>query len=145
MDNVLWFYTPDIFAQHTRTREGKLQVHEYHSPISRKCGPNLNGRAGAGGVRLRGSRWGLISRRNEGAGDVYDGDYYDGAPGSAILTDGKARALSDREERGLLWYVNATRPASRFTGMPTTMTATQRTRTMPPQKKTTETMTRMTA
>jgi hypothetical protein len=49
----------------------------------------------------------LISRWNEGAGDVYNGDYYDGlqnkdgkdriAPGSAVLTDGKARALSDRE------------------------------------------------
>ncbi len=49
MDNVLQFYTPDIFAQHMRTREGKLQVHEYGSPISQKCGPNSNGRVGAGG------------------------------------------------------------------------------------------------
>ena len=49
MDNVLRFYMPDIFAQHTRTRGGKLQVHEYRSPVSQKCGPNLNGRAGAGG------------------------------------------------------------------------------------------------
>ena len=47
------------------------------------------------------------------------GNYYNGlqnkdgedriAPGSVVLTDGKARALSDREERGLLRYVNGTR------------------------------------
>ena len=68
---------------------------------------------------LRGSRRGLISRWNEGAGDLYDGDYNDGlqnkdgedriSPGSAVLTDGKARALSDREEQGLLRCVNDTR------------------------------------
>jgi len=29
IDNVLWFYMPDIFEQHTPMREGKLQVHEY--------------------------------------------------------------------------------------------------------------------
>ena len=55
---------------------------------------------------MRGSRRGLISRWNEGAGDVYDGDYNNGlqnkdgedriALGSTVLTDGKARALSDR-------------------------------------------------
>ncbi len=54
-------------------------------------------------------RQGLISRWNEDAGDIYNGDYNDGlqnedgvdriAPGSAILTNGKARALSDWEER----------------------------------------------
>ena len=49
MDNVLQFYTLDIFVQHTRTRVGKLQVHEYRSPVSQKCGPNSNGSAGAGG------------------------------------------------------------------------------------------------
>jgi hypothetical protein len=47
-----------------------------------------------------------------------EGNYYDGlqkgdcedriAPGSAVLTDGKARALSDREAWGLLRYVNGT-------------------------------------
>ena len=47
------------------------------------------------------------------------GNYYNGlqnkdgedriAPGSVVLTDGKARALSDREERGLLRYVNSIR------------------------------------
>ena len=52
---------------------------------------------------MRGLRGGLISRWNEGAWDVYDGNYNDGlqnkdgedriAPGSAILTNGKARAL----------------------------------------------------
>ena len=64
-------------------------------------------------------RRGLISRWNKGAGDVYDGDYNDGlqnedgedriAPGSAVLTDGKARALSNLEERGLLRCINGTR------------------------------------
>ena len=48
-DNVLPFYTQDIFVQHTRTRETKLQVHEYRSPVSQNCGPTSNGRAGAGG------------------------------------------------------------------------------------------------
>ena len=119
VDNVLPFYTQDIFVQHTLTRETKLQVHKYRNPVSQKCGPNSNGRAGAGGVGLKGSRRGLISRWNEGAGDVYNGDYYDGlknedsedciAPGSAVLTNGKAGALSDREERGLLRYVNSIR------------------------------------
>ena len=57
---------------------------------------------------MRGSRRGLISRWNKGTGDVYNGNYNDGlqneddedciAPGSAVLTDGKARALSNREE-----------------------------------------------
>ena len=102
----------------------------------------LKWQSGSGGVGLRGSRWGLISRWNEGAGDVYNGDYYDGAPGSAVLTNGKARALFDREEQGLLRYVNVARPASRFTRMPTTTTAARRTRTMPPPKKMTEMMTR---
>jgi hypothetical protein len=46
------------------------------------------------------------------------GNYYDGlqnkdgedhiTPGSAVLTDGKARALSDREEQVLLRYINST-------------------------------------
>ena len=49
MDNVLRFYMPDIVAHHARTREGKLQVHEYRSPVSQKCGPSSNGRAGVGG------------------------------------------------------------------------------------------------
>ena len=50
----------------------------------------------------------MISRWNKGAGVVYNGNYNDGlqnkddedciAPGSAVLTDGKARALSKREE-----------------------------------------------
>ena len=58
---------------------------------------------------MRGLRQGLISRWNEDAGDVYNGNYNDGlqnedgvdriVPGSAILTNGKARALFDWEER----------------------------------------------
>jgi hypothetical protein len=58
-----------------------------------------------------------------------EGNYYDGlqkgdckdriSPGSAVLTDGKARALSDHEEWGLLRYVNGTQGDERciFLGM----------------------------
>ena len=78
----------------------------------------LKWQCGSGGLGLRCLRQGLISRWKEGTGDVYAGDYNDGLQNkdgkdhitlvSAIFSDGMARALSDREERGLLRYVNGT-------------------------------------
>ncbi|CAJ1966914.1 unnamed protein product [Cylindrotheca closterium] len=48
----------DIFAQHARTREGKLQVdlalHEYRKPRLTKMWTHLERQSGAGGVGLRG-------------------------------------------------------------------------------------------
>eukprot|EP00535_Pseudo-nitzschia_heimii_P006927 CAMPEP_0197190346 /NCGR_PEP_ID=MMETSP1423-20130617/21493_1 /TAXON_ID=476441 /ORGANISM="Pseudo-nitzschia heimii, Strain UNC1101" /LENGTH=664 /DNA_ID=CAMNT_0042642707 /DNA_START=228 /DNA_END=2222 /DNA_ORIENTATION=+ len=48
----------DIFAQHARTREGKLQVdlalHEYRKPRLTKMWTHLGRQSGAGGVGLRG-------------------------------------------------------------------------------------------
>jgi len=61
--------------------------------------------------------------------------------------DNKASSSSQTPPTSTTTTANATwstaaRPASRFTGMPTTTTAAARTRTMPPPKKTTETRTR---
>merc|ERR1711935_629280 len=48
----------DIFAQHAKTREGKLQVnlalHEYRKPRLTKMWTHLERQSGAGGVGLRG-------------------------------------------------------------------------------------------
>jgi GTP-binding protein HflX len=44
----------DIFAQHARTREGKLQVHEYRKPHLTKMWTHLEWQSRSGGVGLRG-------------------------------------------------------------------------------------------
>ncbi len=44
----------DIFAQHARTREGKLQVHEYRKPHLTKMWTHLERQSRSGGVELRG-------------------------------------------------------------------------------------------
>jgi GTP-binding protein HflX len=44
----------DIFAQHACTREGKLQVHEYHKPHLTKMWTHLKRQSGSRGVGLRG-------------------------------------------------------------------------------------------
>ena len=48
----------DIFAQHAKTREGKLQVdlalHEYRKPRLTRMWTHLERQSGAGGVGLRG-------------------------------------------------------------------------------------------
>ena len=48
----------DIFAQHAKTREGKLQVdlalHEYRKPRLTRMWTHLERQSGSGGVGLRG-------------------------------------------------------------------------------------------
>ena len=44
----------DIFTQQARSREGKLQVHEYRKPHLTKMWTHLEWQSGSGGVRLRG-------------------------------------------------------------------------------------------
>ena len=45
----------DIFAQHARTREGKLQVHEYRKPHLTKMWMHLKWQSRSRGVGLRGA------------------------------------------------------------------------------------------